>query len=545
MEQFQLAKKVFDTLLRVFHIFKLYPANSQHRQQAVAGFYSELVSFLGRYGILAFEIQKKEVLCLGEVVYEQSGRSGEFTLALYHEGMQWFQFLDGVSIEELEKLFEILDEYSKPVPTQTQQDLSLKLWEAQLPNIIFQDAEELDDLLPEVEPNTERYDFLKEKNIPDVCSYLLSLPEDPEFAGDSAEIASDTGELKPAEELEIQKMKNEEDNLDPLSEIFGALAYVCSQSDEKELLVSILELLRDGIIQALESDDLGAASRMLTALRKFSKLFDQSHWAYELFEGNFRDISKSEAVCLLIAGKKDTESISLSELKKFLSALHPEALQALIPATLQVWLPDLMKILRESITVLAASDVGQLERFPKDSDENLIFLVIETLGNVKTREAAEVLLGFTAHFSPEVVVYALKTLIRMDAWFPGAVFKLIQHESESVRNTALEYLGSRKNEAAERLLINHLEANDFKAAEKDFIFRCFETLGKCGSTPAYTFLRGITVNRKWHWKIFRPLKLEAAALGLQALEKDEAKQAPDGTALKPDRPVFDEDGKTQ
>lgn len=270
MEQLQLAKKLFDSLLRVFSIFKLYPENSPHRQQAVTGFYSELVSFLGRFGLLAFDLQKKEVFCLGEVIFEQTGRSGEFALALYHEGLHWLEFLDGVSLEELETLFEILDEYSRPNPVPGQQELIVRLWDAQFSHIVFQNVDDLEEPIPEVEPNSERLALIKEKNIPDICAYLLSLPEGPEFARTNPMMAFVAEALNPEEELVVERMKTEDDSLDPLSEIFAALAHVCSQSDEKELLVAILELLRDGIIQAVDSRDLETSARMLTALRKFS-----------------------------------------------------------------------------------------------------------------------------------------------------------------------------------------------------------------------------------------------------------------------------------
>jgi hypothetical protein len=545
MEQIQLAKKVFDSLLRVFQLFKLYQEMSPHRQQAIAKFYSELATFLSQYGLLALEIHKKEVLCLGEVIYEQTGRSGEFTLALYHEGMQWLEFLDGVTLKELEKLLEILDEYSRP-SSQTQQDLCTRLWDAQLPNIVFQDADDLDDLIPEVEPNSEKRDFLKEKNIPEICSYLLSLPEDPEYAGIPGETTKIAEELEPDEELELHKMEREEDNLDSLSEIFATLGYVCNHVEEKELLVSILELLRGGIVQALNSLDLETAARMLTALRKFSKLFSHDHWAFELFEQNFLELSKSDTIGILISSIKDTESISSGELKKFLSALHPEALQILIPAALQIWLSGLLKTLKDSIITLAALDVEQLERFPKDSEPELIFIVIETLGKLKDKKrAAEILLSYTSHPSTDVVIYALKNLTGMDTRFPSAVFRLIHHENESVRKIAFEYLGSQKNETAEKLFINYLESNDFKAAEKNLVFQCFEALGNCGSSPAYTFLQGIILNRKWYWKIFGSIKLEAAALGLQALGTEEANQVLSKISFKPVQPAFHKDGKAQ
>jgi hypothetical protein len=203
------------------------------------------------------------------------------------------------------------------------------------------------------------------------------------------------------------------------------------------------------------------------------------------------------------------------------------------------------KILKDSITTLAALDVEQLERFPKDSDLDLIFIVMETLGKLNNQRATEILLSYTGHPSTQVVVYAFKTLIGMDTWFPNAAFRLIHHDSESVRKIALQYLGSRKNETAERLLINYLESNNFRAAEKSLAFQCFEALGNCGSLPAYTFLSGILLNRKWYWKIFRPVKLEAAILGLQALGTDEAMQVLNNINFRPVQPAFQKDGKAQ
>jgi hypothetical protein len=538
MEHIQLVKKIFGSLLLAFQTFKLYPERCQSRQQAIAKLHSELVLFLAQHGLLGFEIQKEAVFYLDEVIYERTDRIADLIFTLYQEGIQWLEFQDGIGLDEIERFFEILDEYSRPTSNEEEEGLVARLWEAQLVNIVFQDTVVEEDLLPEVEQSKERISFLKEKTIPQLCSYLLSLPEDPEFAGSCPENDLDTGKLTHDEESLLQRMKNEEQLLDPVAEIFGTLAYACGNEKQSELFSGILDLLRDGINQAMKSQDIDTASRILMTLRQLSKLCGQGHWACELLENNFGEISKSNDLRSLIAGIKDPESFRLNELKKFLTALNPEAVHTIIPALLEVWSPSLRVIVMEAIAALTTQDIEQLSKFPENSDANVILIVIEVLGNLKTQRAAEILLGYMNHHSYQVVAHGFKTLAGMDGWFPYPVFDLIYHQNNNARRIALEYLGSRKCQTAERLLVDYLTSGSIKKAEKTFALECFRALGRCGSSVAYTFFRGILRNQTWFRKVFRSVEAEGASLGLQIMKIEEAKQTMGKVNYKPILPVF-------
>ncbi|MEN6437074.1 MAG: hypothetical protein ABFD97_00655 [Syntrophobacter sp.] len=518
MEQMQLAKQIFELLIRTFQMFKLYPETSQNRQQALVKLNSELASFLAEHGSLGFEIHKKAVSYLGDVIYEQSGRVGDCVSTLYQEGIQWLEFLDGVGLDELEKLLMILDEYSRPVSSGgAEEDLVTRLWDLQLDNIVFQDIQDDEDLLPEFEQNRERTNFLKEKSIPQICAYLLALPEDPEYTENAVGIDAGAWELQPQEELLLQKEKQEDHSFDPLAEVLGVLAHVSEQEREFELLASLLDFLRDGTTQALKALDINGAGRILMTVRELRKTRDEDHWASGLLDGFVVKISESESVSSLIAGIKDPENSGLDALKKFLMSLHPRVIHAIIPTLPEVWSPSLRKVLIETITAQAAVDVEQLRGFPKNFDEKLAFVLIEVLSNLKTGTAAEILLEYMDHQSDEVVFRAIRALAGMDRWFPQPVFKLIDHHSIKIRKTALEYLASKKSETSERLLISYLTSESIKGAEKDFALQCFRALGSCGSSLAYSFFRGILMNRKWYRKLFKSVETEGAALGLRMI----------------------------
>ena len=524
MEQVQAAKRIFESFLRVFKMFKLYPESTPNRQQAIAKMHSELSAYLAQNSFLGFEIQKKAVLFFGEVIREKTGTGGDFIFTLYHEGIKWLEFQEGIGLDEIEKLFKILDDYSKPFLDNPEQDLVTRLWEAQLPNLVFHDGVDGEELLPAVEQYREKLKFLKEKTIQEICSYLLTLPEDPEFAGKTSDADPDTFGLESGEETELQRLKQEHYLLDPLSEVFGALAYVCGQKNESELLSCILDLLRVGTSEALKSLDIGRSNRILMTLRQLSKLCGKQHWASQSLENSIEEISKAEDITILIAGIKDPEKYPLDELKKFLIALNPIAIHTILPAIPQIWSPLLRGVVMDVIQALASRDIGQLEKIPKDSEEDLIFILIEVLGKLKTQRAAEVLIGLTGHPSDSVVTYGIKTLAVMDGWFPFAVFKMVEHPGEKVQMAALEYLGSRKCNIAERLLITFLESDNIKGIKQSITLQCFRALGSCGSSSAYAFLRNILAGRKWYGKIFRSIEAEGAVLALQIMGTEDAMQ---------------------
>lgn len=515
MNEIQLAKRIFDSFIRVFNIIKLYPEKSHNRLQAIAKFHSELAGFLGAFGFLPFEIQKKAVLYSGEVIHERNVRSGDFIFTLYRDGLMWIEFLDGVSEEELHKLFQILDEYTRPAADEPEADLLSTLWEAQLSTIVFQDALDEGDLLPPVEADSARLDILKEKSIPEVCSHLLSLPEDPEFAGlGPGDFIED---LAPDEVVKLEKMKAEENQVDPLAEVFGIIEYVCEHEQDGDLLVSVLDLLRDGIHHALNERDMSTASSALQHLRASSNARDPEHWACGIFETGFHSISVPECLSPLVACVQEPDNVSLGELRKFLNALHPEAVQVLIRLAVKVWSPPLREALMEAITTLAAGDIEQLERIQHDSDPNLLLAVMDVVRRLNNERAAGVLIKFLDHPYDPVVANAVKTLLDMDTRFPYAVFKLTDHQNGDVRKLSFEYLGSRKCGKSERLLLSYLESREFSSAEKGLAIECFKALGRCGSVSAYTYFLSILANRKWYGKIFKTIKSEGAALGLREL----------------------------
>jgi len=517
MEQTQLAKHIFELLVRTFQMYKLYPETSQNRQQAVVKLNSELASFLEQHGSLGFEIQKKSVSNLGEVIYEQSGRVGDFVSTLYQEGIQWLEFLDGVSRDELEKLFMVLDEYSRPITEGAEVDLVARLWDLQFENIVFQDVQDGEDLLPEFDQNRERTNFLKEKTIPQICAYLLAMPADPEYTGNSSATDFDAYELQADEEAKLQKEKQEDHSFDPLAEILAVLEHISGQEEDLELLSSVLDFLRDGVTQALKALDINGAGRILMSVRELIKARGREHWANGPLSGFVIRISESDSVGGLIAGIKDPDRNRLDELTRFLMSLHPRVIHAIIPVLPDVWSPGLRKLLVEAITAHAALDIEQLRGFPKNFDEKLALLLIEVLSNLKTVTAAEILLEYMEHQSDEVVCRAIRSLAGMNRRFPQPVFKLIDHHSARIRKAALEYLGSKKCEATERLLIAYLTSDSIKGVEKDFALQCFRALGNCGSSLAYSFCRGILLNRKWYRKLFRSVETEGAALGLQLI----------------------------
>ena len=104
------AKSLVDSLLRVFTIFKLYPTVNQYRRQSVAGLREDILSFIDVYGPLTLRIDKREIYYSDEVIYSEIGRTSDFVLNLYRDGLRQLELQQGMTLDELEKLLEILNE---------------------------------------------------------------------------------------------------------------------------------------------------------------------------------------------------------------------------------------------------------------------------------------------------------------------------------------------------------------------------------------------------------------------------------------------------
>lgn len=523
MDQAQQARMIFESLLRVFSIFRLYPKNNQNRQQSVAKFYDDLAAFLNENGSLAFEIQKKEVRYFGEPIYTESGRAGDFIFLLYRDGLQWLEFLEGVTPGELERLLEILDEYCRPGPPATEDDLIARLGEEDLPNMVFQDSLDLDDFLVQVGQGDDTRSLLKMKSIEEVSRYLLALSEDPAIRN-LPPFDPSQQELSAGEKTVLERMEAEDDQLSPLSRLFYVLAYVFDHEEEEELLVSILDLLRERISAALQSRNLETARRILANLQTVSEGRGEGHWSWKQREQFLRALSDPEFLDPLNGYLTDREEVPLREVESFLETLHPEAVQVLAPLALNVWSPEVREVLLRAVIVLAARDLEQVARLSEGAGENLLLLLIDVLGKVCDEKATEALLPFLDDPSPRVVAYALKTIRDSGAWFPHRVFRLIDHPAENVRQAALEYLGSRRCEKAESLLIDYLGSQRFGSADKAFALHCFRALGGCGGSSASAFFASLLSQKRRNVRMPRSVQREGAVLGLQTMGTEEAEK---------------------
>jgi hypothetical protein len=525
MGQIPSTKEIFDCLIRVLTFYKLYPETNRNRQASVEKLYRNLVLFLGEHQSFALEIRSNAVLCFGETVYEGAGRAGDYIFQLYREGLQWLEFMNGISIEELKKLLEIMEEYSRPSLDEDADDLITKLCKSEPNFICFQDPLDMDSFVPQVEENPERLMAFKEKNIPEVCAHLLSLPDQSEIDGEpDREFNPAELELTPDETAILQKMEFEQAKSDCLGEMFKTLLFVLEHDDQEGLLDGILNQLREEVKYGLVSQSLGNAQKILSTSRRIAKLCKQGHWAYDHYENFFLSMSDSEFLDPLNSYFKGPEEVALGELENFLRELHPQAARILLPIAAVVSSPVVRRMLVGVTADLLASDIDQVQTLLADCDERIIPTIIDVLAKIEGQRTAEIILGFLGHSSEKIVSHALRAMAKAGTRSPQRVFKLIDHKSDIVRKMALDYLGSRKCATAERLLVEYLDSAKFNSSETQFTFESFKALGRCGSSGAYLYLRGALLNGRWYRRMFRSTRRAGAALGLMEMGTDESKQ---------------------
>jgi hypothetical protein len=118
---------------------------------------------------------------------------------------------------------------------------------------------------------------------------------------------------------------------------------------------------------------------------------------------------------------------------------------------------------------------------------------------------------------------ALRALVLRDIWAPKELFHLIDDDNDFIRRLFIKYLGSRRCQEAESLLLNYLQTRKVRNLETGHLFSYFRTLGKCGADRSIQFFRQIISKRGWFLRSRSSPLRQAAAIALEAFEAEGAK----------------------
>lgn len=521
-EDLQAVKDVIASFLIALKNSAIYPEDHAICQKGLENVKVRLDGFLGSYGDLMLDAEKDRFLFQGEVVHQGAREGGNLPFLLFRDGIQWLKFHRGLELWEIKGFCKILNQYREQ-QEEPEGDLVTALWEAQFPHLrykaveVFWEAEPLGDLSVLTEGDTARHGMDRQEEEQDM-PVITALPT----------MDHVLWKLTPEEMRELRGMILEEHNRDSTEDMVDVLLIILNGQCEQGDFALILEFLEEEFHGALGQGEFRFAYKLLSGLdeiRRTCKI--ETQWALPLLDNFFKAISRPEVLGILNEVWPTLDILDSDRMRAFrhvLLLLPPEAILTLGPLLLEIPSPQIQRQLMEIIGSLATRDLRPLEQLLDRPEESLVGMLVDILGHLKAEKTTRILLKMIHHPSERVRGKALKALAVRGPEIVTELFPLIEDPGDGIRRRMLEYLGQRRSELAEGLLLGYLEEKRFRRKDYQHTLACYRALGRCGSPRCIPLLRRMLLDRGWIPGFSRSMHRQGAAIALNTLGMEEAKQ---------------------
>jgi len=531
-----MAKAIINALLRVMKIYATYPPAHTTTQQAITGLHESLTSFLDKFGEFALEVHKDSLLYEDAIMYKGSARDGDLSFSLFRDGIRGLVFQKNLDLYEVETFVTLLHRY-KNLPAETEDDLVTALWETNLPHIQYDAvAGSIDQILEgaiqQDKVTRRKTDAVQPTSLSGTDLRSASTDAKPPTADGFAPLFIDITmtpqaavfELTPDEILRLQQLVALEQEMDPTAEILDMFVDILPGQEEDTFFAIIMEFLREEVLTALKSSLFDFALKILEGLRHLSlRLPGERLGALTHIENFFRAVSSQEYLEVLQTLWSTCDNSQLEKIKRILLLLPAEIIQPLGTQLPHVTSPQVRQILIDVIRYHAQNDIRPLEELAESADENIVKQCIPILAGMQGQKPMQILLKMTRSQSETVRTELLRTFIKCNIWAPEKLFSLIEHKSSGVRAQLLKYVGSRKSETSEDLLISYLKDRS-RSLEQRLLVSCFKTLGLCGSHRSLPFLSSTLLKGNILGRFAASARRQGAAIALATLGTQDALQ---------------------
>jgi hypothetical protein len=189
----------------------------------------------------------------------------------------------------------------------------------------------------------------------------------------------------------------------------------------------------------------------------------------------------------------------LTEVRRFLLLLPPEAAGVLAPVLSLKLAPGLEMMLLEAV----ALELSQVRSNPAalvgKMKTSSVLGLLHTFRQLQRPFPEGLLAGLTRHGDPAVREMAAKLLVDENPDNIKSLFYLIEDPEISIQGWLCSLLGRQRSPMAERLMHDYLEDaySEGKDLDRERLLNCYQTLGRCGSPQAVNFLEDILMKRAW------------------------------------------------
>ncbi|OHE16361.1 MAG: hypothetical protein A2X96_04915 [Syntrophobacterales bacterium GWC2_56_13] len=522
-EEILTVKGMIGSFLIALRNYVLYPEDHAMCRKSLAAVQGRLDGFLAGHQSLRLDVEKDRFLFQGEIVHQGPSQEDSLTFQLFREGIQWLEFKNGFTAEELNVFFKLLNQYRTP-KEEAEGDLVTALWEADFPHLQYKN----EDVLWEAEP---LIDFSLLKVAPGEVQPEEEGVEEP--VAPAAKIAMPAADapfwkLTPAEEKEIEAMILEEETRDCTEDVLEVLMIILKEQRDPKDFAVILDFLTEEFRYTLAQGEFSFARKFLESIRVLqeSRAPDRP-WTRSLLDAFRQRISDSEVLGALEEAWQQVivmDADRLEELRRSLLLLPAKVILTLGPMLPNVGSPGIEQLLMEVIGAHADDDLDPVKQLLDTAEEPLARRIIHVLKHLPTKDPTDVLFELTRHAQDTVCKDAVNALVDRDPQNLRKLFPLLEDPRLHIRRLICGHLGKRVNPLAEELLLDYLKHRRFQLKDRQHILACYRALGQCGSARSLPFLQESLL--KQDWKSFLgiggSLHRQGGALALLAVRNEEA-----------------------
>ena len=286
------------------------------------------------------------------------------------------------------------------------------------------------------------------------------------------------------EEVEtLQEMVRRAEERDATQEILDMLADILKDQKDEEYFDVVLEYMEEELQTALGRKNFDVALRILKRLIQIRMLCKEpTSWALSRINKFFLRVCEPDFLAPLQEVWPTLSASEIGQLRVFLPLLPPKAIGALGARLLEARSPAVQKMLSQVIVSLASRDFRPLEKLLDTAEENLVCCLVPLLGRMTDEKSSKALVHMSHYPSERVRKQALSAIMARDLWVPDKLTSLMDDDNTFIRQLLIKYLGSRRSQAAERLLLDYLRNRNYLHTDDEHLSSCFRALGRCGRT---------------------------------------------------------------
>jgi HEAT repeat protein len=517
--------RLYAALMAALKAVGFYPPGNPVRDRLVGALLREIRSAPGE---VAVAFRQDELLVAGLRVAGRGDEGWDIPVRLFEAGMRDLTFLPQATAAELQSLLDLLARTVRGELNPTDEDLSVLLWEMDLPSIAYRviDAAEESAPLSEIDdqtpPGGASDDPAAWEGIHPLERYLAS-------AGGLEETDLDLGALR-AEETELARLrsqaKQEAHQMRPkLVMVLLELILVGLTPTEFERVIA---LLRGYALDLLQVGRFAFFGRVMTRLReRAEELRGQEAQA---LTGLVGELSGAEAATRVLAALDAQRCDDERAATTFLAELSPAGLRVLLDALAADLEHDpgevRWRVAGAALRSAAASSPERVVGDPAKLTEHHLRVLARLIPPGQAPERArfwsQSLSPLWTSGDPGVRAGALRLLAAVR---PPDLERLLQlalnDEDSSVRQTAAELYGAVFGARALQPLLHLLLSHGFEQRSFEEQAAFYEALTRASPEEVFPLLEKTVRRRDWlarkHWRVQKACALRA--LGSVPIEK--------------------------